>query len=158
MTVQVPMRGGVPVGALDELDPERRVTVMTLRRWCDGPASRAEVWTAAAQALGSDRGRHWLADFERMLGLLASFGRRPLVHHGAGCGCLGADESALAELIAAAGALEREDALLIAMVLVRPDMAPALVEFAGRVGRGLGRMARHEAWKTAPTPGRVTCH
>jgi len=154
MTMQTAIRGSAPVGAMDDLDPVRRAAVVALRRWCDGPAARADVCNEAAAALGPSRGRQWLAAFEQMLALIGAFARRPVVHHSAGCPCVGADESALAEMIAAAAACEREDAMLIGMVLVRPDMAPALANQAATVGHGLARMARHPGIAKAP----VACH
>ena len=49
------------------------------------------------------------------------------------------DEAAFAEVVRLAAGGEREDALMIACCLVRPDLAPALVHLAEQAGIRLGR-------------------
>ena len=63
------------------------------------------------------------------------------MRHHVTCECLGADESCFANFIGYASEGEREDALLIATTLVRPDMAPTLVGLAQDFGFALRRMA-----------------
>lgn len=133
-------RGAAAVGLVGGLPPVEMATVMFLRLWSDGDEGRADAWNAAALTMGAACGRRWLGAFEEMVGLMAGFARRPLVRHSPGCPCLGADESAVATLVAAAAEGAREDALMLAMVLVRADMGPALAGAAETVGLGLRRM------------------
>jgi hypothetical protein len=62
------------------------------------------------------------------------------MRHGPDCRCVGGDEAAFAHLVAAAAADEREDAALMASLLVRPGIALEAVALAGQFGLGLRRM------------------
>lgn len=62
------------------------------------------------------------------------------MRHHVNCKCLGADESCFANFIGYATDGEREDALLMAMTIVRPDIAPMAVEYAQRFGLALRQM------------------
>ncbi len=140
MTVSNQNRGSAPVGFIAELDDIEAASVIYLRLWCDGPAAQAQVWNDFASSLGSDQGRKALRSFEDLFSLCTRHGRRPLVRHSVDCKCLGADESCFANFIATAATGEREDAMLIATLLVRPDVAPLIASLAADVGRALMRM------------------
>ena len=141
MNAMVPHRGGAPVGYVTELGPVEAGAVFYLRLWCDGPDAQAQVWNDFATALGPEGGRKALKAFECLCELCVRHGRRPLMRHHVTCKCLGADESCFANFIGYASEGEREDALLIATTLVRPDMAPSLVGLAQDFGLALRRMA-----------------
>lgn len=141
MNAMTPHRGGAPVGFITELGPVEAGAVLYLRLWCAGPDAQAQVWNDFATALGAETGRKALKSFESLCELCVRHGRRPLMRHRVGCKCLGADESCFANFIGYASDGEREDALLIATTLVRPDMAPALVGYAQQFGLALRRMA-----------------
>jgi hypothetical protein len=134
------MRGGAPVGHLLELPEVEQGAVACLRLWCEGPETQARLWNDLAHALGSAHGGTALKALEQLLGLILRHGRRPLMRHGLDCRCVGGDECAFANLVAAAAEGEREDALLIASLLVRPGLAPEAVELAGQFGLALRRM------------------
>ncbi|WP_305971091.1 MULTISPECIES: hypothetical protein [unclassified Mameliella] len=133
-------RGGAPVGYLSELGPVEAGAVLYLRLWNDGDASRSEVWNDFARHLGAAEGRQALGAFEELCALCARHCRRPLMRHHVTCKCLGADESCFATFIGYASEGQREDALLLAMTLVRPDMAPILAGLAEDFGLALRRM------------------
>ncbi|MGY9038053.1 MAG: hypothetical protein ACKVLA_09570, partial [Rhodobacterales bacterium] len=78
--------------------------------------------------------------FEQLCSLCARFGRRPLMRHSVTCKCLGADESCFANFISTATEGQREDAMLIATLLVRADMAPLVASLAADFGLALKRM------------------
>lgn len=141
MNAMVPHRGGAPVGYVTELGPVEAGAVLYLRLWCDGPDAQAQVWNDFATALGSEGGRKALKSFECLCDMCVRHGRRPLMRHHVTCKCLGADESCFANFIGYASEGEREDALLIATTIVRPDMAPSLVGLAQDFGLALKRMA-----------------
>ena len=136
-----PHRGGAPVGYVSELGPVEAGAVLYLRLWCDGPDAKAQVWNDFATALGPKSGRKVLKAFETLCDLCVRHGRRPLMRHNVTCKCLGADESCFANFIGYASEGEREDALLIATTIVRPDMAPSLVGLAQEFGLALRQMA-----------------
>ena len=133
-------RGGAPVGFITELDGIEAASVIYLRMWCDGPKAKASVCNDFASNLGADRGRHAMKSFEDLCSLCTTHGRRPLMHHSVNCKCLGADESCFANFIACAATGEREDAMLIATLLVRPDVAPLITALAAEFGHALMRM------------------
>ncbi|KMW59781.1 hypothetical protein AIOL_004765 [Candidatus Rhodobacter oscarellae] len=134
-------RGGAPVGYVAELGPVEAGAVLYLRLWCDGPEAQTQVWNDFVTALGHERGRSALKSFETLCDLCVQHGRRPLMRHHVTCKCFGADESCFANFVGYASEGEREDALLIATTIVRPDMAPALVGAAQDFGLALRRMA-----------------
>ena len=140
MSVVSHNRGGAPVGFITELDAVEAASVIYLRLWCDGPDAQAQVWNDFASGLGPDQGRKALKSFEDLCSLCTRHGRRPLMRHSVQCKCLGADESCFANFIATAAIGEREDAMLIATLLVRPDVAPLIASLAADVGHAFMRM------------------
>lgn len=141
MNAMPPPRGGAPVGYVTDLGPIEAGAVLYLRLWCDGPEGQAQVWNDFATALGPAQARKVMKSFEILCALCLRHGRRPLMRHNVTCKCLGADESCFATFVGYASAAEREDALMIAMTLVRPDVALSLVDLAQDFGMGLRRMA-----------------
>ncbi len=133
-------RGGASVGRLSDLDPIEAGAVMYLRLWGDGPKGRADAASDFDIALGADQGRAAMLTLDRLCSLCAHHGRRPLVRHGLGCGCLGADENCFAQMIGAAAEGAREDAMMMASLIVRPDFAPALASLSEELGLTLRRM------------------
>ena len=148
-------RGGAPVGYLAELPAVEAGAVLYLHLWCSGPAAQAEVWNDLARTLGTAEGRAALAAFEELCELARAHARRPLMRHDIGCACLGADEAAFANLVAAAAEGEREDAMIFAALLMRAGMAGAAATLAERVGLALKRMA---LIAPAPTPAPARLH
>ncbi|WP_299639125.1 hypothetical protein [uncultured Ruegeria sp.] len=133
-------RGGAAVGRLADLEPVEAGAVMYLRMWSDGEDGRADAASDFQVALGSDCGRAAMLTLDRLCSLCATHGRRPLIRHGLGCACLGADENCFAQMIAAASEGAREDAMMLASLIVRPDFAPALASLSEELGLTLRRM------------------
>ncbi len=146
-------RGGAAVGRLTDLAPIEAGAVMYLRLWSEGARGRADAASDFDIALGADQGRAAMLTLDRLCSLCASHGRRPLIHHGLGCACLGADENCFAQMIAAASEGAREDAMMIASLIVRPDFAPALASLSEELGMALRRMT---AAVPMPTTGHQT--
>jgi hypothetical protein len=146
MEIRATRRGGVPVGHLAELPQVEAGAVVCLRLWCDGAEGQARLWTDMAAALGAGPARDALQALERLVGQIARNGRRPLMRHGRACACVGADEAAFATMVATAAEGEREDAVLLAALLVAPALAAEVAELAGVVGQAL----RHMSLCTAP--------
>lgn len=133
-------RGGAPVGFITELDGVEAASVIYLRLWCGGPDAQADVRNDFSSSLGDEQGRNALKSFDDLCRLCSQHGRRPLMRHSLGCKCLGADESCFANFIAAAARGEREDAMMIATLIVRPDVAPMITALATEFGHALMRM------------------
>ncbi len=113
---------------------------MYLRLWGDGAQGRADAASDFEIALGAECGRAAMMSLDRLCSLCAHHGRRPLIRHGLGCSCLGADENCFAQMIAAASEGSREDAMMMASLIVRPDFAPALASLSEELGLVLRRM------------------
>ncbi|MEM7237377.1 MAG: hypothetical protein AAF501_06080 [Pseudomonadota bacterium] len=111
-----------------------------LRLWCHGTESRNQIEQDFRDALGRRHGSRAAATLNMMFDVVVRHGRRPLMRHDVACKCLGGDESALANMVGAAVAGEREDAALLAALLVRPDMAFALATSAEQAGLALQQM------------------
>ena len=135
-------RGAATVGRLADLSPLEAGAVLYLRLWGDGPQARADAASDFEIALGSDQGRAAMSTLDRLCSLCAHHGRRPLVRHGLGCSCLGADENCFAQMIAAASEGDREDAMMMASLIVRPDFAPALASLSEEMGMVLRQMMK----------------
>ncbi|MGJ8618321.1 MAG: hypothetical protein ACSHWS_15875 [Sulfitobacter sp.] len=133
-------RGAAPVGFVTELDAIEAASVIYLRLWCDGPKAQSQVRGDFTAGLGQYQGRKTLQTFEELCSLCVRHGRRPLMRHSVECKCLGADESCFANFVATATEGEREDALMIAMLMVRPDVAPLIASLAADFGLALKRM------------------
>ncbi|WP_299948136.1 hypothetical protein [uncultured Ruegeria sp.] len=144
-------RGGAAVGRLSDMSPIEAGAVMYLRLWGDGAEGRTNAASDFNIALGADQGRATMLALDRLCSLCAHHGRRPLVRHGLGCVCLGADENCFAQMIAAASEGAREDAMMMASLIVRPDFAPALASLSEELGLALRRM-------TAAIPMPTTGH
>lgn len=156
MTQPQQNRGGAPVGYVTELDHIGAASVIFLRLWSDGADAQAKVWKDLSSALGPVRGRKALQSFEQLCNLCARHGRRPLMRHSVQCKCLGADESCFANFVTSAADGEHEDAMLIATLLVRADVAPLIVSCAADFGLALKRM--HLATAPSPTAYPTTLH
>lgn len=134
-------RGAAPVGHVADLDPIEAGAVRCLRLWCEAEGPQSLVKGDFTASLGPEAGGLAAETFSELCALCVRYGRRPLMHHATGCACVGADEACFARLVGAAGAGEREDAMLIATLLVRPDVAPGLAILAERIGLCLRRAA-----------------
>lgn len=158
MNAQPPPRGGAPVGMMTDLDPIEAGAVLYFRLWFDGPDSQVQVWNDLAAGLGTSTGRAVLQSFEQLCHLCVHHGRRPLMRHDVTCRCLGADESCFANFVANAADGNREDAMLIATLLVRADMAPSLVAAAEDFGLALKQMILKGAPRHSPDTKTQTLH
>jgi hypothetical protein len=130
--------GIVPVARIDDLSTLEATLICCLRLFYEGDGARDALERSVAEHLGPDRGAAFFARFADLCETLRRHARRPLRRRHAGCGAAGADESAFAAMISAAATGEREDAMLIAVCIVRADVAPCVVALAEQVGLGLG--------------------
>ncbi|WP_298920526.1 hypothetical protein [uncultured Roseobacter sp.] len=143
-------RGGAAVGFLTELTSIEAASIIYLRLWSEGPQRQAEVCSDLARFLGDAHGLKAMRVFEQLLELCGRHGRRPLMRHAVECRCIGADEACFANFVAIAAEGDREDALLIATLLVRPDVAPLVASLASDFGLALKRMDMKSPRDMAP--------
>jgi hypothetical protein len=136
--------GGTPVGRLAELPPLERQVIRCLRLWSAGPegqgAMRRELGTRHGQATAE----RLAADFGDLLTTTVRHARRPLLGHAVDCPCAGSDECVFARFVSLAAEGSREEAVLMAALLVRADLALGLSALAEEIGLGMmrGRDAR----------------
>lgn len=133
-------RGGTPVGFIADLDGVEAASVIYLRLWSTDADTRKQVWNDFSEGLGAEPARKAIQSFEQLCSLCSSHGRRPLMRHAVHCKCLGSDESCFANFIGTAAEGAHDDAMLIATLLVRPDVAPLVAALAADFGLALKRM------------------
>jgi hypothetical protein len=112
--------------------------VRCLRLWCAGPEGRGEARRELARH-GEAAADRLVADIDALLLAMASGARRPLLGHAPECPCAGGDECVFARFVVLAAEGAREEAVLMATLLVRADLALLLVGLAEAVGLGLMR-------------------
>lgn len=137
MNVAQRSRGGAPVGFLSELGPIEANAITYLRLWCQSVDAQDAIARDFQVVFGETRGRKITNSFEALYKLCVENGRRPLMRHGLDCKCFGADESCFANFIGYASEGAREDALMIAMTIVKPEKAQVLAELAEDFGLAL---------------------
>ncbi|KGM49213.1 hypothetical protein [Pseudooceanicola atlanticus] len=138
-------RGASPVGQISQLPGIEAWWVRALRLWCDGPDGQAALGQQVIDRMGVARAEAFMDRFQDLMSMVIQTARRPLLRHSLGCDCVGADEAVFALFCATAIQGEREDAMMIACLLLRADMAPLAVSLAQTLGLDLDR--------SAPPPG-----
>ncbi|MEM6486998.1 MAG: hypothetical protein AAF677_01815 [Pseudomonadota bacterium] len=157
MTRSPERRGGAPVGMVEDLDALEASAVLYLRLWCSGPECQAAVLHDFTTRFGREVGVERLRSFEEFMTTLVEHARRPMMRHAVGCRCVGADESAYANLIAAAADGDQEVAAVIASLIVRPEMATVVAHQAEPVAITVRQIARRiEARERGRETGRET--
>lgn len=137
-----PQRGAAPLGYLHELPGIELAAIVYLRAWSEGGADREIVAKDFRLVMGDGAGTTAAEEFDVLMTMMLSGARRPVMHHGLGCKCFGGDESAFANMIAAAAGQDRDDTLLFASTLMRGDAAWAAVQTALQLGQVFLRLAR----------------
>lgn len=140
MSDTVGSSGRMAVGRLGDLAPWEAGLILCLRSWMDGPEGQACVWNAFARTFGGAAARGEMQRFESLLATLCDNARRPLVRHGGGCACIGADEAIFCTLVREAAAGDLTEAAAIASLLVRACHAELVAILAAQVGRTMQRM------------------
>ena len=133
-------RGAATVGHLQDFDAITAASIVYLRMWCNSAETQASVMHDLTNTLGMGRGRRAVEAFAELCGMCMQHGRRPLCRHALTCQCVGADEASFAHFIATAAEGDRDDAMLIAILLVRPDVAPIVTSLAADFGLALKQM------------------
>jgi len=146
-----PQRGAAPVGFLHELPPVELAAIVYLRAWCEGGAARQMIGRDFGLVMGEEAGATAARNFDALMTLLLNNARRPVMRHGLGCKCFGGDESAFANMIAAAAGQDLEDAHLFACTLITGHAVWPAVQMALGLGQAFLRLARMPDSARMPT-------
>lgn len=149
MSAQSPTPGSAVVGSLTEVAPWEAELIMSIRFWMDGAEGQSEVWSGFARRFGVDRGRAELQAFERLLSVLCTCARRPLMRHGLGCTCIGSDEAVLCALVREASRGDLAEASLLAGLLVPAGYAEQVALMAAQVGQTMRDMSARASVRTS---------
>lgn len=133
-TLSSPVRGAAAVGMLADMPPLERGVVHLLRQWCDGEAGRIAIAEDFTAIFGAEKAAHEVNALAHLITLMVQMARRPLMRHHTQCACLGGDESVFAQMVAAATAGNRDDAMAFALTMLPPDIAYEAVQVAEQVG------------------------
>ncbi|MDX5412005.1 MAG: hypothetical protein LPK02_03050 [Rhodobacterales bacterium] len=167
MTVMSPIRpprGAASVGRLVDLDPVEAGAVLYLRLSWNNPQALGALSADFTPILGAVAAEQAAANFHQLSSLCQTHARRALCPHSLGCACLGADEACFAQMVASAAEGAREEALMMALLLVRADFAPLLAGLAQDAGLALRRMSMraatdiHSPAAASPGRGSATLH
>ncbi|MER2508230.1 hypothetical protein [Amaricoccus sp.] len=132
--------GAAPVSRLSDLTPLEQRVVMYTRLWSDGRLGQAEVWRDLIERYGPAPARFATETLETLLRQIVTHGRRPLQRHAPHCPCVGGDECIFARFVALAAEGAREDAILMATLMVRADISFGLARAAEEFGLALRRV------------------
>ncbi len=146
-------RGAAPVGILNELPQVELAAIIYLRAWCAGGADREIIAKDFCLVMGQAEATLAVEDFDALMTTLLNSARRPVMRHGLGCTCFGGDESAFANMIAAAASQDHEDAMLFASTLMAGHAAWSVVQLATRLGQVFLRLSRVPDHMQVPTVG-----
>lgn len=136
-------RGAAAVGMLADLPLLEQGAVLLMRHWCCAVGGRQAVADDFALALGHERGGAAVDALDHLITLMVHHGRRPFMRHDLTCACIGGDESAFAQMIAAATADDTEDAMAFALTMMPAAFAYEAVQTARRFGLFVLAMARN---------------
>ncbi|MDJ0993714.1 MAG: hypothetical protein QNI90_09075 [Dinoroseobacter sp.] len=129
---------------IDSLTEDQQTAVRIVRLWHGGTDGKETVWTIFCRHLGMERARVALRALERGLRLIARNGtQKKLQLHPIGSELATPDERLLAELLDQTLCPDREEALLSAMLLVRPDLASHLLTHVTQLSLHLRCIALH---------------
>jgi hypothetical protein len=146
-----PERGAEPVATIAALPFHEALLVGALRARCDGPDEMAVFAAELGDLYGVTSAARILDRLDEFLGLTLRHVRRPVMRHGLKCSCVGADEAVLAHLVSLSTSGDREDAMLMACLLVRADVAPIVVSLAQTLGLELHRSQPGHAFPSMPS-------
>ncbi|SOH94823.1 hypothetical protein SAMN06273572_105249 [Monaibacterium marinum] len=135
----MPPRGGAAVGHLSELPRLEAAAICYLRLWCAGTEGRDELMLAFTDLAPTDAAQR-AEGFAELVRLMLETARRPLQRRHLGCACVSGDECAFGHMVACAAMGEREEAMLLASLLVQPDAWLPLSLQAERIGLEIAQM------------------
>ena len=127
-------------------------TLRITRAWCEGGKERDIIAKDFRYVMGASAPA-LVEDFDALMTTVLHNARRPVMRHGLGCKCFGGDESAFANMIAAAAGQDRDDAMLFASTIMTGHAAWSAVSLAQRLGQVFLRLAHLPVTSPEPTHG-----
>ena len=97
--------------------------IRCLRLWCAGPEGQRRGSLASSRRATARSGRGSPPTSATSCRSTAGHARRPLLGHALDCPCAGSDECVFARFVALAAEGAREEAVLMAALIVRADLA-----------------------------------
>jgi hypothetical protein len=151
------LSGELPVAAMQGMEPLAALVIGALRGWNRGGAGAALATLRAQMTEGQAAAA--MAAMCDLAGILGAARRRPLACHAPECPCVGADEATFARFVREAALGEREEALLLASLMVDGLAITGLTDAAQRFGLHLYRATlRDAAAFAAARPAGTTLH
>ena len=136
--------GGAPIGLMQHLSAEEYLAITFLRRWCGTNIEKYDLEQDLILALGFSLGKETIQRFDLLCEILLCFGRRPLIRYRNHCECFGADEGCFAQLLTRAVFEEKEETMLMALLLVSPSLATQVVDLSLKIGNSIKSLVMHE--------------
>ena len=87
--------------------------------------------------LGAETANKTMGALQFLFTKLQNSGKRRLVSHDLNCKCVGADENCFAQLVTRSTNTDKNDAILIGILLTDADLAPELVSAAEDFAQGV---------------------
>ena len=137
-----PIKGGSPVAVVSDLTKEEFLAVYYFRCWYEGIEALQVVENEFFSRLGDELGFKTMSALEALCETLYKKGRRQLIRHDLNCKCVGADENCFAQLVTLSTLKEKEDAMLISVLLSDSSIAPTIVGLAEDFGMGINALLR----------------
>ena len=136
--------GGAAVGKMEYLSLEEYTIISFLRRYCDGEISRQTLKKELIVNLGYSEGEKMFDSLNNLFKSIFNNGRRALIRHKIECDCVGADESCFAQLILRAANNYKEEAVLISLLLMPPDLSAETVSLASEIGTSIKKLINQD--------------
>ena len=130
-------KGGSPVAVISDLSWEEHLVIYYFRCCFDGSEALLEVHEEFRFYLGIEIANKTIGALQFLFSKLQNNGRRRLVSHELNCKCVGADENCFAQLVTRSTYTDKNDAILIGILLTDADLAPELVYAAEDFAQGV---------------------
>ena len=131
------IKGGSPVAIMSDLSWEEHLVIYYFRCCFVGSEALLEIHEEFRFYLGTETANKTIGALQFLFTKLQNGGRRRLVSHDLNCKCVGADENCFAQLVTRSTYTDKNDAILIGILLTDADLAPELVYAAEDFAQGV---------------------
>ena len=131
------IKGGSPVAIMSDLSWEEHLVIYYFRCCFVGSEALSEIHDEFSFYLGTETANKTIGALQFLFTKLQNNGRRRLVSHDLNCKCVGADENCFAQLVTRSTNRDKNDAILIGILLTDADLAPELVYAAEDFAQGV---------------------
>ena len=131
------INGGSPVAIMSDLSWEEHLVIYYFRCCFVGSEALLEVHEEFRFYLGTEMANKTIGALQFLFSKLQNGGRRRLVSHDLNCKCVGVDENCFAQLVTRSAYADKNDAILIGILLTNADLAPELVYAAEDFAQGV---------------------